>query len=422
MSEHLERGLVLLEMERHLEAEQELRGALAEDPSDATAHAALSFCLAATGQYGDATQEAEAAVGAGPDLPLAHEAMARVLWQRNRLPQALNAVEEALLLDQWDEDLWGIKAGILMQQGKWQPSLDAAEEGLAIEPEDTTCANLRAMALRQLGRADEAEQELDDVLANDPEDAWAHNNRGWNALEASDPKAAMLAFQEALRLDPGLENAREGLVQALKSRHLFYRLVLRYYLWVSKLSSGMQWAMFIGLYMSYRFLLGVSRGDSALAPLAMVGAVAYGAFVFTTWTMDTLFNLALFIHPVGRYALTREERASSLVAGGLLMAGVVLILVNLLGDGSFLGFFVGLQCLLGIILVASIANCEEGWPRTVMILYSVGMVLITASAMHKGLIQGDMEGMGSRMVMALLGTGLVGSILGNILSGITPKK
>ncbi len=67
-------------------------------------------------------------------------------------------------------------------------------------------------------------------------------------MHQGDHKQALEHFREALRLKPDMEWARNGMVEALKARYFLYRLMLRYYLWMSRFTRRGQWGMIIGLW------------------------------------------------------------------------------------------------------------------------------------------------------------------------------
>lgn len=66
------------------------------------------------------------------------------------------------------------------------------------------------------------------------------------ALHEGNPRAAPEHFREALRLEPDDEYARSGIVHALRARHFLYRLMLAYFLWMSRLSGTVQLALIFG--------------------------------------------------------------------------------------------------------------------------------------------------------------------------------
>ena len=115
------------------------------------------------------------------------------------------------------------------------------------------------MALVRLGRKSEAVDTVNYALERDPESGFSHANQGWNCLHQNNPKQALDHFREALRLDPELEYAREGMVEALKARNPVYRAMLSYFLWMGRLSDRYQWGIVIGIYFGSRVLLNFAR-------------------------------------------------------------------------------------------------------------------------------------------------------------------
>src|SRR5206468_3894993 len=142
----------------------------------------------------------------------------------------------------------------------------AAEQGLQLDPEHVGCANLRAMAMVKLGRKAEAGATIDAALAKNPDNALTHANQGWTLLEKGDAKKALEHFCEALRLDPENAWARHGIVEALKARNLIYAVMLKYFLWMSKLSRQAQWAIILIGYFGNQMLGSMARTNPRLAP------------------------------------------------------------------------------------------------------------------------------------------------------------
>ena len=69
-------------------------------------------------------------------------------------------------------------------------------------------------------------------LARDPDNPYTHQAQGFAMLQQGDAKRALKHFQEALRLSPGFEPARNGLLVALRAKNPAYRLLLRFFLWM----------------------------------------------------------------------------------------------------------------------------------------------------------------------------------------------
>jgi len=348
------RGQLLFQQSRYELAEQEIRQALGQEPSDAYGHALLSLTLLKRDQLKEATLEAQAAIHLAPDYAFAHYALAKVWYERNDYDKAQEAIDEAIRLDPEDADYRFILSAIHYDQRRWDDALRVAEEGLRVEPEHASCTNLRAMALVKLGRGEEAGQTIHAALSRDPENPASHANQGWALLHEGKPKEALEHFREALRLDPNSEWAREGIVEALKARNPIYATILRYFLWMQRLDRRQQWMVIFGGYF-------VSRITGLIALWAL--------FVLVTWTAEPLFNLTLRLNRFGRLALSRAQVVESNWIGAVLLLTLV----------SFTGYWVarqhallvaGIVFLLLIIPVAAVFRAPLGWPRTTMMAYT----------------------------------------------------
>jgi tetratricopeptide (TPR) repeat protein len=342
-------------------------------------HGFLAMCLNQRDDYAGATEEAEAAVRLAPDWSEAHAIRARVLANRNRLDEAERAVEEALRLDPEDADHHALLASVLLDQKKWTEALAAAEKGLELDAEHVGCNNYRAMALTKLGRSDEAGATMEAALAREPEDAFSHANVGWNYLHQRQPRKALEHFREALRLDPTMDFARAGMVEALKSKNILYALMLRYFLWMSSLGPRAQWAVVIGGYLAFRFLGGLAEQKPEWAPWIRPLLVAYFVFAILTWIAAPVFNLLLKLDRFGRHALSRDQSLAATWVGlllalalGAVFAWLVLGVELALLPAIYFGFL--------LLPVSAIFNCDRGWPRRWMIVYTAVLATLLPAA------------------------------------------
>lgn len=380
MNPNLERALLLYQQSRHELAENELRQALAADPHDAFAHALLGLCLNAREKFDDATTEARQAIHLAPDFPFAHYAHAHVLYDRNRHPEALVAIQEAIRLDSTDADYFALLASIHLDEKRWPEALNATEQGLQFDPEHIGCTNLRAMAMVKLGRRAEAGATIDAALAKNPDNATTHANQGWTLLEKGEPKKALEHFREALRLDPENEWARHGIVEALKARNILYAVMLKYFLWMSKLGSQTQWAIILVGYFGNRALGGLAQSNPNLAPWVLPLRILYITFAVLTWTAYPIFNLMLRLNRFGRLALTPEQTVESNWVG----TSFFLALISL-GGCIALGFdspWVMSLAVFGLMLMplSGLFRCSEGWPRWTMIAVVATLTLVGLGA------------------------------------------
>jgi tetratricopeptide (TPR) repeat protein len=366
----VERAQLLLSHGRAAEAERMLREGLAADPDDAFARALLALCLVDLDRHADAQQAADAAMGSAPDWTFTHYVRAFVLVQREKLAEADLALDQALQLDPRSAEAFALRAAIELQRGNWQAALGAAEEALAIEPDDEGALNSRAQALIKLGRGAEARETMISGLALHPQAPLTHANQGWILLESGDHKGALEHFGEALRLDPTLDNAREGYVTALKARYLLYRLVLGFQFRLARMRGGNQWLVLIGLWAGFRLLGGLGATYPWLKAFVVPAFVLYLSFVLLTWIADPLLNVILRFSPRGKYLLAAHERLGAELMAGLgatgLMCGLTAYFAHPL-IGSLLTLLLGMTAVGCLILLIPVGNTfatsDEGQRR-----------------------------------------------------------
>ena len=378
MNANLQRGLLLFEQSRYEMADAELRQSLATEPEDPYAHALLGICLAKREQFKEATQEAEQAVHLAPDFPFAHYALATILHDRNRNDEALRAINEALRLDASEADYFSLLSAIHISEKKWPDALAAAERGLQLDSEHVPCTNLRAIALVKLGRKAEAGATIDAALAKNPDNSVTHANQGWTLLHERRPKEALEHFREALRIDPTLDWARIGMVEALKARHLVYRVMLGFFLWMNRLSAKVQWVLIIGILFGQRALGQLAKELPALAPFIDPIMCAVFGFVLLTWTAVPLFNLLLRLNPTGRYALKREQIVASNWLGVSLLVTLAVLITGFTYEPLFFLRYAAVPCLLVCAAVAGVFKVRWGWPRLLLAAWTLGLTFLLA--------------------------------------------
>jgi tetratricopeptide (TPR) repeat protein len=317
-----QRAIALIETNRYADAEKMLRQGLAQDPQDAFGLTLLAICQLNLDKKTDALATVEQAVALAPDDPFVLTTHGRVLFHNNQSAKARSAIEAALQINPTNANAYGILAQIEYHEQRWEAALQNTEMGLEHDPEDQILINLRAMALVKLNRTAEAGATIDYALHNNPEDSFSHSNKGWVQIEQGRYDDAAASFKEALRLDPNNEHAREGLKEAIKGKNWLYRGVLRYFLFMSKLSGANQWLVVLGLWFGSRLLRSVAETNSALQPFIAPLLIAYLVFVFATWIGRPLSDLVLRLHPVGKFALSDDEKLFSNLVGICLALGI----------------------------------------------------------------------------------------------------
>jgi tetratricopeptide (TPR) repeat protein len=426
MGDHLQRAFLLFEQSRYDLAEQELRQSLAETPDEAAAHTLLALCLAHREAFDEATREAKRGIELAPDLPFGFYAIGCIYRDRNRFDEAATAAEEAIRLDPEDADYHGLLASVRLAQSRWQDALASAETGLESEPEHVGCTNLRAIALVKLGRRAEAGATIDAALARDPDNSVTHANQGWTLLDRGDAKRALEHFRESLRLDPTNDWARHGIVEALKARNVVYALMLRYFLWMAKLSGGARWAVILGGYFLYRALSSVAAANPTIAPYIRPLIIAYTIFALMTWLSSPFFNLLLRLNRFGRYALSREQTVASNWFGACLLLALASLGVWLLAPGPWSGFGLLGAVVFGPLLIplTAVFACDAGWPRWAMAAYTVLLLMIVAGGMAMVVLGPPSQAAGvvTGTISLFLGGVFLSQFVAMGLSSVTVRK
>lgn len=334
MTPNLSRAEVLLAQARPADAEREARLALGEAPGDPFALALLARAIADQNRAGEALEPARAALAAAPDLAYFHSVLAHILHRADRPKEALAAADAALRLDPGDHTLHATRGAIRLGLRDWAGALEDSEAALRIQATDTYAQNLRATALRQLGRAADAAAVGARTLAQAPNDALSHATQGWTQLHRGDPARAQEHFREALRLEPELDEARAGMLEALKARNPVYRGFLAYALWMGRQARGVQWAFVIVTLFGQRAARSLAEASPGLGLVLWPALIVFYLAVYLTWTAVPLFNLLLRLDRFGRLVLSREERRGSSLFGATLVPVVASVVWWVLDPGA----------------------------------------------------------------------------------------
>ena len=331
MSRYLERAQLLIEQGRYPEAEKELQQALGQDPNDQLVFVLLTICLLNRRDFPAAQQSVQRALALEPADPYAHYLLAKVHLELNKPAQALLSVDEAIRLNPFESDYFVLKGFIFYDSRDWAKALDASEQALSLEPENVSGLNLRSMCLVKLDRKADAFETLEYALREAPENTYAHATKGWAHVEKGEMDTAIASFKESLRLAPDNEFAKSGLKEAIKGKNFLYRIIQKYFLWADKMSSRGQWVFILGIYAIYRLVVWLSNTHPELRPFLAPLIAFYILFAYSTWIARPFSNLFLRLHPLGKFALTKDEIMASNLVGGLIFLSLAAL------GGSFAG-------------------------------------------------------------------------------------
>ncbi len=373
MAIDLKRAQFYMNQRRYKEAQSELTAALAEDPNHGTATAMLAYCLHKQKRSKEGKALAQKAVGLSPQSNYPLNILGHICIEMKDYKGAEKALRESLRINPYSAHTHGLLALTLGALAKWMECLEVASAGLKLNPDDTNCHNARVKALSILGRSAEAHQAVYESMSENSEEPLSQASAGWAMLRMGRVKEAIEHFREALRLDPNLEWAREGMIEALRARFLLYRIVIGWRTWLARLPQGARYAVTFGLYFMARAGLELGKTN----PWLIVPGALYLLFVFFTWVGGPILNLFLLAHPLGRIALSRDDKKETIMLGSLIG---VSILGGLLGwlmkkDMAYGGAFCGM---LGILFTSILIRVDKHRGKTPLVIVVASIFLVLA--------------------------------------------
>lgn len=325
MSSSLTRAQQLRDLRRHDEAVALLHAHLAQNPNDPSAFLELAMNrMEIQGAKSLALEDARRATGLlpGHSFPLALQS--RILSSLDREKEALPLADSAIALDPEEPYCWNSKALALCGLHRWNEAEQSARQALALDPDDETASNLLAHTLRLQKKLNESESESRRRLARDPENAFSFANSGWAALQRGQVKEAENFFREALRLDPAMSHAKEGLKESFRARSAFYRLFLRWVFFIQQFSQKHRIFIILGLIFGFRIIKGLA---AAVHPVLVIPVVIlYYSFLFGTWLSNGLANFLILKDPVARMSLDPEEKIEGVAIGTLFLGGLLVFI------------------------------------------------------------------------------------------------
>ncbi len=387
MNASLQRGYLLLQQNNPRKAEDEARAAIEADVNDPEPYGLLALALAYQKRYKQSLQAAETGLGLDAGSSHMHYILGSVLIDAGDFGRSRRHLDEAISLDPCNADYYSQSATLFLVESQSEKALSATERGLEIDPEHVRCQNLRTRALIQLGRQEEAHDTLDNALRRDPDNAQTHANRGYALLHQNQPKEALNHFREALRLDPEDSLARFGIVEALKARNPVYRLLLQYFLWLSRMSNRTRLIVIIAPILAIKVLRGVFAETNPVLVISI--GLLYLLFVLMTWSAAPLFNLLLRLDSVGKYALDEEQILESNLIGLCILTAVAFAL-----SWFVVGEFFVLFCAVGVLsLMIPLSRWFGGRPEskgriilrtyiTILVALLVCAVALAYAGMH----------------------------------------
>jgi tetratricopeptide (TPR) repeat protein len=430
MGNYFERAELLYEQGRYELAIAELHRELALDPNASDSYFQLGRCLTALKHYEEAIPPLNKALSLDPDRNDYHHALAHCYFShyvldngdRKLLDKAKIPAKEAIRLAPEEPQHIFLKAMILCEEGKrweietsvereiheifnpptqnaqaiacWEESLELLAEARRLDPEEINYLNQQIFLLEKLNRS--SDSMIEEAIALAPNDPLSLNSYGWMLLERGEYIKAAGYFQDALRFQPSLEPAKNGLLESLRSRIKMYR-------WVSathripntKLSiSLIGIALFFGAMLISFLLTMVQRSlqlhfhdivnMSSHRILMTIGGIGFVWFL-TSLVAQYIFNWFLQFDRYSKQLIEQYDiiRAAFIgvvivtsigffITTGLSPTGMTDQAVEMRNRLSFIAMFVGI----GLLPIAITPSVVAGKRRRLMAVYTLATWVI----------------------------------------------
>jgi tetratricopeptide (TPR) repeat protein len=322
-SPHLGLAKLLLAQGRHADAIGCLHKALEASPNDPAILGRLSLSLHCVGRMDEALETIDLALTHSPELAELYAQRGLILSDLEEFQEAHKACAQAVILDPGHPLGHAARSELLAAEYRWGEAESAAREALQRDPEYLLAQNVLSQALLMQDKRDENEADLSARLERDPENAYTHCNVGRAALRRGNYLEAQEHFRESLRLEPSIEEARQGLLDAFRSRSPLYRAFLRFSFFIAKFSrTGRLWFA-LGVLLGYQLLF---HGIFAPWPMLAVGiALIYLVLVLWSFVGPGLGTLIVLTDRIAYNALTSSELREGIIGGGAFVLGTATI-------------------------------------------------------------------------------------------------
>lgn len=277
---------------RWADARRQLEAVVAQDPTDALAHALIGRMLLIEERTDDAESAAREALRFDPQSAEALWVLADVEVERKHFGAAEQHLLSALALDPVHAGLLRDYARLMHTTGHFEKSKKLLERALAIDPDDSATHQLLSAVESERGRMGKASWHGDKALALEPDEVGSHAMRGHVFHVSGNPFAARRHLREALRRDPSNQDLVELFLQA--DRNCRIVMLPAYWLGVAlrRVPGGqfVLWGVFVAL---MAVLRRTDLPDSTIGTIAL----CYLAFCIYTWFAEPLTTLWVKMFP-----------------------------------------------------------------------------------------------------------------------------
>lgn len=167
-------GLLLMKLERLVEAEESFRIAIAIDPHNPNIQNNMGLVLKKRNKFDEATQAFRTAIEINPQHVPAHKNLGALLSHMNRSPDAEELYRQLLEIAPDDANTHFTFSMCLINQDKTEKAVASLCTVIEIDPGYIDAYFIRGLSLVGLGRISDAEQDFRTVIDKQPTDLRAY--------------------------------------------------------------------------------------------------------------------------------------------------------------------------------------------------------------------------------------------------------
>ena len=308
------KGKAALEREEFQLAEVNFAQALHLSPNNAQAMIFLLYAQLKRRPTLRAVEGLQSALKLAPNDPLTLRMAAKVNVMLDQSGEAMALLERARAIDPKDAVIQAELASGYLALRKRSECEAALKEALLLAPDNALALSVKDSFAKVFFDATTIQPSPEQSLRNWPESDVAHTQDGAAAVERGEMAEGYWHLREALRLNPKSYEARQAIIAALRQRFPLYDRFERFAAHAARYRVVTTFVLVFAVARLVALAVSSAAMPIWAAPACLAGAaVLLGFAAALAWPLAIVTFLLRF-HPIGRFTLTKLDRAENLLA------------------------------------------------------------------------------------------------------------